>query len=88
VIITDWVEHLRCPECGKTGDAELFEISPFNNGVRRIADGFKVVAVQYGKDFHCETCDIRAVPTHKVAALQPAARGQEPRDRKPAERKA
>jgi hypothetical protein len=28
------------------------------------------------------------VPTHKVAALQPAARGQEPRDRKPAERTA
>jgi hypothetical protein len=28
------------------------------------------------------------VPEHKVAALQPAARGQEPRDRKPAERKA
>jgi hypothetical protein len=31
---------------------------------------------------------VRLVPTHKVAALQPAARGQEPRDRKPAERKA
>jgi hypothetical protein len=47
--ITDWVEHLRCPKCGKTGDTELFEISPFNNGFRRIADGFKVVTVQYGK---------------------------------------
>ena len=32
--------------------------------------------------------DFRKVPKHKVAALQPAARGQEPRDRKPAERKA
>jgi hypothetical protein len=31
---------------------------------------------------------VRFVPTHKVAALQPAARGQEPRDRKAAERKA
>jgi hypothetical protein len=31
---------------------------------------------------------LRFVPWHKVAALQPAARGQEPRDRKPAERKA
>src|SRR5260221_3108954 len=30
---------------------------------------------------------VRKVPEHKVAALQPAARGQEPRDRKPAERK-
>src|SRR3954469_18886212 len=31
---------------------------------------------------------LRFVPQHKVAALQPAARGQEPRDRKPAERTA
>src|ERR1700726_3821928 len=31
---------------------------------------------------------VRFVPTHKVAALQPAARGQEPRERKPADRKA
>src|SRR6267154_227002 len=31
---------------------------------------------------------VSKVPTHKVAALQPAARGQEPRGRKPAERKA
>jgi hypothetical protein len=60
--ITDWVEHLRCPKCGKTSDAELFEISPFNNGFRRIPDGFKVVTVQYGKVFHCETCDILEVP--------------------------
>jgi hypothetical protein len=28
------------------------------------------------------------VPKHKVAALQPAARGQEPRGRKPVERTA
>jgi hypothetical protein len=31
---------------------------------------------------------VRNVPGHKVAALQPAARGQEPRERKPADRKA
>jgi hypothetical protein len=31
---------------------------------------------------------VRLVPMHKVAALQPAARGQEPRDRMPAEREA
>jgi hypothetical protein len=61
MIITEWVEHLRCPKCVKTGDAELFEISPFNNGFRRIPDGSKVVTVQYGKEFHCETCDIPVV---------------------------
>jgi hypothetical protein len=58
MIITDWIEHLRCPKCRKTGDAELFEISPFNNGFRRIPDGFKVVTVPYGKDFYCETCEV------------------------------
>src|SRR5260370_18279600 len=31
---------------------------------------------------------VSKVPKHKVAALQPAARGQEPRGRKPAERTA
>jgi hypothetical protein len=61
MIITEWVEHLRCPKCRKTGDAELFEISPFNYGFRRIPVGPKVVTVQYGKEFHCETCDIPVV---------------------------
>jgi hypothetical protein len=60
--ITNWVEHLRCPTCRKTGDAELFEVSPFNNRLSRISDGFKVVTVQYGKEFYCETCDIPVVP--------------------------
>src|SRR6266404_107785 len=32
--------------------------------------------------------DVRYVPTHKVAALQPAAREQEPRGRHPVERTA
>jgi hypothetical protein len=48
-------------QCRETDDAELFEISPFNNGFRRIPDGFKVVTVQYGKEFRCETCDFPAV---------------------------
>jgi hypothetical protein len=53
-----WIEHLRCPRCGKTGDAELYEISRFNNGFRHIPDGFKVVLNQYGGDFCCEACAI------------------------------
>ena len=60
MIITEWVEHLRCLKCRKTGAAQLFEISPFNNGFR--PKGFKVVTVQYGKEFHCETCDMPVVP--------------------------
>ena len=62
MVITDWIEYLRCPECSKAGDAELFEISPFNNGFRRIPDGFRLVTGQYGKEFYCETCAIPVCP--------------------------
>jgi hypothetical protein len=55
-----WIEHLKCPRCGKTGTAELYEISPFNNGFRLVPDGFKVVTNQYGRDLQCETCGIAA----------------------------
>jgi len=53
-----WIERLKCPRCGKTGTAELYEISRFNNGFRHIPDGFKVVTNRYGSDFQCETCAI------------------------------
>jgi hypothetical protein len=53
-----WTERLRCPQCAKTGTVKLYEISPYNNGVRHISDGFKVVAVEYGDDFQCVTCAI------------------------------
>jgi hypothetical protein len=33
-MMTEWIEHLRCPRCGKTGDAQLYEIGRFNNGFR------------------------------------------------------
>src|SRR6266852_8427372 len=39
-------------------------------------------------DIAQHTRHVSKVPLHKVAALQPAARGQEPRGRKPAERTA
>jgi hypothetical protein len=62
MILTHWIEYLRCPKCSKTGDAELFEISAFNNGFRRIPDGFKVADLRHGKDFYCGTCDIPVAP--------------------------
>jgi hypothetical protein len=54
----DWIEHLRCPRCGKTGDAELFEISPFKNEFRKIPEGFIVVE----GDFRCSACAIPVAP--------------------------
>ncbi len=61
-MMTSWTEHLRCPKCANTGDAELFEISPFNNGFRKVPEGFNVVAGKFGKDFHCEACMIPVAP--------------------------
>lgn len=60
--MTSWIEHLRCPRCGKTGDAELFEISPFNNGFRKVPEGFEVVTSEFGSDFNCKTCGIPVAP--------------------------
>jgi hypothetical protein len=42
----------------------------------RAMSGFTVVS-----DRTADIAEVRFVPTHKVAALQPAAREQEPRDR-------
>ena len=53
-----WIERLKCPRCGKTGTAELYEASQFKTEFRHIPDGFKVVTNQYGRDFQCETCGI------------------------------
>lgn len=57
-----WIEHIRCPRCGKTGDAELSEIATFENRFDRVPVGFKVVTNTYGSDFHCETCNIPVAP--------------------------
>lgn len=56
-----WIEPIKCPSCGKTGSAELREISQFNNEFRHIPDGFKVITNEYGSDLHCEACAIAAV---------------------------
>lgn len=55
---TSWTENLRCSRCGKTGQAALSEITPFNNGLDLVPAGFKVEAGPHGSDFYCETCDI------------------------------
>lgn len=56
--MASWIEHLKCPRCGKTGEAELFEISPFNNGFRKVPEGFMVVVGEYGSEFYCIACGI------------------------------
>lgn len=51
-----WIEHLRCPLCGKTGDAELVELSQFNNEFLKVPEGFEVFTNEFGRDFNCATC--------------------------------
>lgn len=53
-----WIEHLRCPRCSKTGDAELVELSPFNNDFLTVPEGFEIITNEYGRDFGCVTCKI------------------------------
>ena len=54
-----WTEIFKCPKCGKIGQAELVEVSPFNIRFEHVPAGFKVVIGQYGAaELCCETCDI------------------------------
>jgi hypothetical protein len=57
-----WIEHLRCPMCGKTGDAEISEIAPFVNRFDKIPDGFEVLTYERGSDFRCGTCLVPVAP--------------------------
>jgi hypothetical protein len=59
----EWNEKLRCPNCGKTGMAGLFQGERDNAPtVQYLQDGFKVVKTQYGPDFHCGDCDVSVEP--------------------------
>jgi hypothetical protein len=62
-ITDEWNEELRCPKCGKTGMASLFQNHDSDvPTVHSVPDGFKVVAAQYGPDFQCTTCNVAVVP--------------------------
>jgi hypothetical protein len=57
-----WIENLRCPRCGSTGQAKLTEVSPFNNSFDLVPDGFTLFAGYHGgKDFRCAACNIPVV---------------------------
>jgi hypothetical protein len=56
-----WNEQLRCPLCRNTGGASLSQFNGANMPtVESITDGFRVVQTEYGPDFHCKTCNVRA----------------------------
>jgi hypothetical protein len=57
-----WVENLRCPQCGKTGQAELSTADGKSWVVQvdSIPAGFKVVQSENSSNFYCVFCN-RAV---------------------------
>jgi hypothetical protein len=61
-MIDKWYEILRCPICGKTGEASLSQDNDDAPTVESVPDGFKVVATQGGPDFQCTTCNVALVP--------------------------
>jgi hypothetical protein len=54
-----WVENLRCPQCGKTGSADLSmaNVQSWVVRVDRTPAGFKVVASGNSRNFYCTLCD-------------------------------
>ncbi|MBB1092117.1 hypothetical protein HUU61_12510 [Rhodopseudomonas palustris] len=69
-----WIEHIECPSCGKTGDAELSEVSLFENTFDTVPTGFKVVKNLYGGELECETCKVAALDTEETASVGSVAR--------------
>jgi hypothetical protein len=58
-----WTEKLQCHFCSNTGIVSL----SLGDGdqtptVLSIPDRFKVVQTEYGPDFHCDTCNVPAMP--------------------------
>src|SRR5664279_4432572 len=55
-----WVENLRCPQCGKLGQAELSMADAKSWIVRpdSIPAGFKVVESGNSRNFYCVFCDL------------------------------
>lgn len=60
MIVRDrWVENLTCPQCGKTGSAELSTADGQSWAVQvdSIPEGFKVVESGNSSNFYCGVCD-------------------------------
>jgi len=58
-----WTESLRCPICGKTGMASLWQGEDAETAtVQRAPNGFKIVHTEYGPNFNCEACDVAVNP--------------------------
>jgi hypothetical protein len=59
-----WVESLRCPLCGKIGQAELSMADGKSWAVQMdsIPKGFKVIQPENSSNFYCSSCDLPVEP--------------------------
>jgi hypothetical protein len=59
-----WTEDLVCPNCGKTGQAELSQTDDLSWDIEAdlVPAGFKVIQLEHGIIFHCAFCDIAVEP--------------------------
>jgi hypothetical protein len=54
----NWVEDLRCPQCGQTGTAAFSQADGFFVvQVVSVSDGFRTIQTEYGPNFCCSSCD-------------------------------
>ena len=59
-----WTEDLVCPNCRKTGVAELSQTDDLSWDIEAdlVPAGFKVIQLEHGIQFHCASCDIAVEP--------------------------
>ncbi len=58
----EWNESLRCPTCGKTGIASLWQDNGDTPTIQTVPAGFKGVNTAHGPDFICGACDVAVKP--------------------------
>ena len=59
-----WVENLRCPNCRKTGSAQLSATDEYSWDLQvdGVPEGFKVIQLENGSNFYCSSCDSPVEP--------------------------
>ena len=59
-----WTEDLVCPNCQKTGRAELSQTDDKSGDIEAesVPVGVKVIQLEHGIIFHCASCDVAVKP--------------------------
>jgi hypothetical protein len=57
-----WIENVRCPRCGKRGQADVTETGPLEYQYDLVPNGFRAVGDPQHQELYCEACDIAVAP--------------------------